>query len=131
VPRTPHPLHATDIEVTAICEIAKAVMWVIFIIQWLNFKVVLPVPIYTDSESTYNQLMREEPTQATRYYLNRVLAIRSWIRMGYIKAVHVKGTNNPADGLTRGNESTVFNFHTADLLGKGYGDYEAKLSSEN
>jgi hypothetical protein len=101
-------LSATDCEIFALCELAKSIMWIVSLYKEIGVEPRLPVVLWSDCKPAISQVMQEKPTEASRYYINRVKFIKDCISAGQLTVSHVPGKFNAADPLTRALDAEQF-----------------------
>ena len=69
----------------------------------LHFEQIEPTPVYIDNLSALKIINdNTAPTERTRHMDIRFFALQDWREDGDIKMIHIKGTLNSADDLTKG-----------------------------
>ena len=93
---------STEAEFIAAYDAAKAVRYIRSILQELNFLEEGPTKIYIDNESALKIINdNQAPTARTRHLDIRYFALQDWKLDGDIEMIHIPGTLNPSDDLTK------------------------------
>jgi hypothetical protein len=83
-------------------------MWLLALYKEIGADVDLPVTLWSDCMPAIGQVMLERPTEASRYYINRIKFIKECIAEGNLTVKHVPGKLNAADPLTRALDAEQF-----------------------
>ena len=82
------------------CKVAR---YLRHILKQLHFEQTEPTPVYIDNLSALKIINdNTAPTERTRHMDIQFFALQDWREDGDIKMIHIKGTLNSADDLTKG-----------------------------
>ena len=89
-------------EFIAAYSACKVVRYLRYILKQLHFEQTEPTPVYIDNLSALKIINdNTAPTERTRHMDIRFFALQDWREDGDIKMIHIKGTLNNADDLTK------------------------------
>ena len=94
------------------------VVWIIFFLSELGFKVPCPVPMYCDNTSASALAYNPVHHDRTKHIDIRHHRIREFILDGTVEMVYVKSEDNPADIFTKSTSVGVFKRLIAYVYGK-------------
>ena len=87
-------------------------------INQLHFEQTEPTPVYIDNLSALKIINdNTAPTERTRHMDIRFFALQDWREDGDIKMIHIKGTLNSADDLTKGLGWVLYSRHCRRHMG--------------
>lgn len=98
---------STLAEYIAFDKAIKEALWIKKLAQALGLKVPEAIPVFTDSANALTLIESPTFTPNNRWIDNRLLFVRDCYKKGLLKLIHISGTENPADGLTKPLDSTI------------------------
>ena len=119
---------STEAEVIAAVTAAKTVRYIRFVLSELGFPQNDPTPIYEDNASAIDIVNSQKPTERTRHMEIRFFAIQDWKQNDEILLLHIPGTINPSDDLTKPLGYMLHNRHARFIM-NGYNRTSMKFKS--
>ena len=109
-----------EAEYISLSACINEVVWIIFFLSELGFKLPTPVPIYCDNKSAKDLAYNPVHHDRTKHIDIRYHRIREFILDGTVSILYVKSENNPSDLFTKTVTTSVFN----KLISRVYGKFE-------
>ena len=110
-------LSSTEAEFYAAVSAAKACLFLRHVLHCLKLPPTGPTNIYEDNEACINVINARHPTERTRHIETPYFRIQDWKDQDIIKMIHVSGTINNSDDLTKSTGWVLHSRHCRRTMG--------------
>ena len=108
--------HSSDAELIALSDVVPKARHLRLLLRELGATQGRPTQVRSDSQPALN-FVHADTSPSLKHMNARVRQVREMLRLGILSYGHVKGSENPADALTKRLTAAVFNVHACTLLG--------------
>ena len=94
-------LSSCEAEYIALCEAVKQALWFRRLLSQIGFKQTKPVRVYVDNQGAIDLAKNRKVNMRTKHIDLRFHWVREQVEAKQVQLIHVPGTDNIADMLTK------------------------------
>lgn len=110
-------LSSTQAEVDALVELTKEIMWFQGFLNSIGVMVKKPTQLYVDNMPTVTLTAEGNHLKRSKHFVVKTTFLKDEVEYGNILIIHLPGTENHADILTKGLAGHLLRVHTQGILG--------------
>ena len=115
-------LSSTEAEYVAISEVVTEIMYVRNILEFLGYKVQLPIIVNVDNIGVIYMANNACSNTRTKHVDTRYHYVREFVEEGIVRVIFVKSADNDADIFTKNLGQELYRKHVMKFMNDGTGD---------